>query len=78
MRMPLRFVWGVRAKDKGSHLDPGDKGELELDPDFDASTSDAQRWMLDFCQVRSIEMNLLVDFNMLSQETSHWEATSHS
>eukprot|EP00095_Tigriopus_kingsejongensis_P008223 maker-scaffold604_size126151-snap-gene-0.35 protein:Tk08223 transcript:maker-scaffold604_size126151-snap-gene-0.35-mRNA-1 annotation:"conserved hypothetical protein" len=49
MRMPLRFLWGVKPNDNGNHLNPGDQGSLELDPTFDLTTPDAQRWMLKFC-----------------------------
>ena len=47
--MPLRFVWGIRATDNGKLLDPGDKGDLELDPSFNIATTKAQRWLLQFC-----------------------------
>ncbi len=50
MRMPLRFVWGLKPADGGDALDPADKGRMELDPDFDPATPDAQRWMLRFCE----------------------------
>ena len=43
MRMPLRFVWGLKPVDDGDYLNPADKGSIEMDPDFDISTSDAQR-----------------------------------
>ena len=48
--MPLRFVWGVRAIDGGRHLDPGDKGDLQLDPDFNIATTESQKWLLQFCK----------------------------
>ena len=48
--MPLRFVWGVRAIDGGRHLDPGNKGELQLDPDFNIATTKSQQWLLQFCK----------------------------
>jgi hypothetical protein len=50
MRMPLRFVWGVKPVDNGNALNPGDKGEMVPDPTFDVATSEAQRWMLGFCE----------------------------
>ena len=48
--MPLRFVWGVRAIDGGRHLDPGNKGGLQLDPTFNIATTKSQQWMLSFCK----------------------------
>ncbi|TRY78598.1 hypothetical protein TCAL_06908 [Tigriopus californicus] len=49
MRMPLRFLWGVKSIDNGDNLNPADMGSLVLDPGFDLTTPDAQRWMLKFC-----------------------------
>ena len=43
LRMPLRFLWGVRPVDNGEKLNPGEMGTLELDPDFDISTPEAQK-----------------------------------
>ena len=48
--MPLRFVWGVRPIDGGRHLDPGNKGELQLDPEFNIATTQSQQWLLQFCK----------------------------
>ena len=48
--MPLRFVWGVRAIDGGRHLDPGNKGDLQLDPEFNIATTESQQWLLQFCK----------------------------
>ena len=50
MKMPLRFIWGVKPVDNGDYLNPGDKGQLEMDHSFDISSSEAQRWMLKFCE----------------------------
>ena len=47
--MPLRFVWGLTPADDGDFLDPSDKGRLVVDPTFNPSTGDAQRWLLQFC-----------------------------
>lgn len=49
-KMPLRFVWGIKAVDSGDYLNPGSRGDLQLDPDFDISSTDSQRWMLRFCE----------------------------
>ncbi len=66
LRMPLRFVWGVRPQDDGNSLDPGDKGKLVYDQDFDISTPDAQRWMLRFCEdVRKQVLNIRLHYVML-------------
>ncbi|XP_061172339.1 protein dispatched homolog 1-like isoform X2 [Saccostrea echinata] len=48
--LPLRFVWGVKATDTGSCLDPTDKGDIVFDEHFDPTTQEAQLWMLNFCQ----------------------------
>jgi len=48
-KMPLRFVWGVLPRDNGDFLDPGNKGQMVPDPDFDVASLGAQRWMLRFC-----------------------------
>lgn len=49
-KMPLRFIWGIQPLDEGSYLDPGSRGKMVLDPEFDISSTDSQRWMLRFCQ----------------------------
>ncbi|KAK3092676.1 hypothetical protein FSP39_005755 [Pinctada imbricata] len=48
--LPLTFVWGVYPTDDGSHLDPADSGNLVFDKVFDATSSEAQIWLLKFCQ----------------------------
>ena len=50
MRMPLRFVFGIKPVDNGDSLDPSNKGELEFDQSFAIATSEAQTWLLHFCQ----------------------------
>ena len=49
LSMPLRFVWGPVSQDTGNHLNPADRGNLLLDPDFDISSREAQSWMYKFC-----------------------------
>ncbi|CAB4056112.1 unnamed protein product [Lepeophtheirus salmonis] len=49
LKLPLTFVWGVKPKDNGNQLDPGNKGNLELDPFFDITAPESQRWLLQFC-----------------------------
>ncbi|XP_059161062.1 protein dispatched homolog 1-like isoform X2 [Physella acuta] len=46
---PITVVWGVLAKDNGDPLDPDNKGTLTFDPGFDLASSNAQRWILEFC-----------------------------
>ena len=53
---PITVVWGLSASDTGDPLNPYDKGHLTFDPDFDMTTPDAQKWLLDFClRLRSTE-----------------------
>ena len=49
-KMPLRFIWGIKAQDDGDYLDPSSKGRVTYDPQFDISNTDSQRWMLRFCE----------------------------
>ena len=49
LSMPLRFVWGTVSQDNGNYLNPGNRGNLQLDPDFDISSKEAQSWMYKFC-----------------------------
>lgn len=49
INMPLRFVWGTVSRDNGNHLNPGDKGTLYLDPNFEISSKESQSWMFKFC-----------------------------
>ena len=35
LKMPLKFVWGVKPVDNGDPLDPGRFGKVEMDPTFD-------------------------------------------
>lgn len=47
--LPIRIVFGVKPADNGNHLDPLDRGVLELDPKFNLSDANTQIWLLDFC-----------------------------
>lgn len=47
--MPLRWVWGVKAKDNGNHMDPASKGFLVFDDKFTVSDPDSQIWLSEFC-----------------------------
>ena len=78
MRMPLRFVWGLRPRDDGDPLDPAERGSLSVDPDFDISSKDAQRWMLKFCedvrkQVRKRKLQCCVGIFAISHLSHIWQ-----
>lgn len=49
-KLPLRFVWGVRAEDNGNYLEPASKGTLVLDPAFDMAAPESQAWLSHFCK----------------------------
>lgn len=48
-KMPLRWIWGVRAIDNGNHMNPSSTGELVLDESFTMSDPNSQLWLLRFC-----------------------------
>ncbi|XP_078515925.1 protein dispatched homolog 2 [Lissotriton helveticus] len=48
-RMPITLVWGIMPVDNGDHFNPKSNGTLVLDPTFSIQSSDAQKWLLDFC-----------------------------
>lgn len=48
-RMPLRWVWGVKAIDNGNHMDPASKGHLVFDEEFTVSDPNSQMWLSGFC-----------------------------
>lgn len=48
-RMPLRWIWGIKAIDNGNHMDPSSKGHLVFDEKFTISDPIAQYWLLGFC-----------------------------
>ena len=50
LNMPLRFVWGTIPQDNGAYMNPGDRGTVVMDPDFDISSKESQSWMYKFCQ----------------------------
>ena len=49
VKMPLRFVFGAVARDNGDHFNPGDRGSVVMDPEFDMSSKEAQSWMFRLC-----------------------------
>ena len=61
INMPLRFVWGSVPQDNGNHLNPGDKGTLLLDPNFEISSKESQSWMYKFCN--SLKKQRFYKFN---------------
>ncbi|CAH1644516.1 unnamed protein product [Spodoptera littoralis] len=48
-KMPLRWIWGVKAIDNGNHMDPASKGHIEFDGSFSVSEPDSQKWLAGFC-----------------------------
>lgn len=48
-KMPLRWVWGVKAIDNGNHMNPASKGHLEFEEKFSISDPDSQLWLSGFC-----------------------------
>ncbi|KAF9822524.1 hypothetical protein SFRURICE_010275 [Spodoptera frugiperda] len=48
-KMPLRWIWGVKAIDNGNHMDPASKGHIEFDHSFSVSNPDSQKWLAEFC-----------------------------
>ncbi|XP_075970868.1 RND transporter family member dispatched [Anticarsia gemmatalis] len=48
-RMPLRWVWGVKAIDNGNHMNPASKGHLVFDEEFTISDPNSQIWLSGFC-----------------------------
>ncbi|XP_041976421.1 protein dispatched [Aricia agestis] len=49
IKMPLRWIWGVKAIDNGNHMDPFSKGHLVFEEEFSISSPTSQVWLLDFC-----------------------------
>ncbi|KAM3961601.1 RND transporter family member dispatched [Aphomia sociella] len=48
-KMPLRWIWGVKAIDNGNHMDPYSTGHLVFDNKFSISDPNSQKWLLGFC-----------------------------
>ncbi|XP_072940767.1 protein dispatched [Epargyreus clarus] len=48
-KMPLRWIWGIKAVDNGNHMDPASTGHLIFDNDFSVSDPSSQMWLLEFC-----------------------------
>lgn len=50
VKMPLRWIWGIKAIDNGNHMDPSSSGHLVFDEDFSISDPSSQAWLLEFCR----------------------------
>ncbi|CAG4977512.1 unnamed protein product [Colias eurytheme] len=50
VKMPLRWIWGVKAIDNGNHMDPGSRGKLVFDENFSISEPQSQLWLSKFCR----------------------------
>ncbi|XP_053603094.1 protein dispatched homolog 1 [Plodia interpunctella] len=48
-KMPLRWIWGVKAIDNGNHMNPFSTGHLVFDDRFSVSDPKSQQWLLEFC-----------------------------
>lgn len=48
-KMPLRWIWGIKAIDNGNHMDPASTGHLVFDDSFSISDPNSQLWLLKFC-----------------------------
>ncbi|CAH0407898.1 unnamed protein product [Chilo suppressalis] len=48
-KMPLRWIWGVKAIDNGNHMNPYSTGHLIFDDGFSISNPESQSWLLKFC-----------------------------
>lgn len=42
-------MFGTIAQDNGDYMNPGRRGEVLMDPDFDMSSKEAQSWLYKFC-----------------------------
>ncbi|KAK3931850.1 Protein dispatched, partial [Frankliniella fusca] len=49
VKLPLRFVWGVKPIDSGDYFNPYSKGKLHFDPSFDMTSPASQLWLKQFC-----------------------------
>ncbi|XP_050681671.1 protein dispatched [Leptidea sinapis] len=53
--MPLRWIWGIKAIDNGSHMDPSSRGKLMFDEHFNISDPKSQVWLSNFCSDLKIQ-----------------------
>uniref|UniRef100_A0A0K8TSG4 Putative patched transmembrane receptor n=1 Tax=Tabanus bromius TaxID=304241 RepID=A0A0K8TSG4_TABBR len=65
LKLPLRFVWGVHAVDKGDFSNPFSKGGLDFDNNFNISSTEAQNWLLKFCSSLKKQSFYQKSFGML-------------
>ncbi|KAL5283685.1 DISP1 family protein [Megaselia abdita] len=66
-KMPLFFIWGVKAVDDGDLLDPKSKGTLHYDNNFSISSNISQIWLQNFCynlKKQSFYQNQVALFNI--------------
>lgn len=49
LKMPLRWIWGIKAIDNGNLMDPASTGHLVFDDTFSISEPNSQIWLLNFC-----------------------------
>lgn len=49
VKLPLRFVWGVKPVDSGDYFNPYSKGKLHFDSSFDMAAAASQLWLKQFC-----------------------------
>lgn len=49
IKLPLRFVWGVKPIDSGNFYDPYSRGKLHFDSSFDMADAESQLWLKQFC-----------------------------
>ncbi|XP_007237255.3 protein dispatched homolog 2 [Astyanax mexicanus] len=47
--MTLTLIWGVVPKDDGDHFNPRSNGSFALDPEFNMTSYEAQKWLQDLC-----------------------------
>ena len=47
---PINLIWGIKPTDNGNQFDPYDNGMLTWDKNFDVTTPQGQRWMLNLIQ----------------------------
>ena len=46
----ISFIWGVLPVDNGDHLNPESRGSLKVDPAFNFTDIESQKWLDSFCK----------------------------
>ena len=49
-RLDVQWLFGVDGVDRGSSMNPDDRGSLSFDDNFDIFEPESQEWHLEFCQ----------------------------